>query len=138
MKHMNECIFCKIIKGDIPADKVYEDENHLAFLDINPINPGHTLLIPKEHHKDIYALPDSVLSGIAPIAKKIAIAVKQAVDAEGINIGMNNEKAAGQLVPHAHLHIIPRFSNDGHLHWHGKPYTENEAQATAEKIKNIL
>lgn len=130
-----DCIFCKIVKGEIPADKVYEDENFLAFLDITPINPGHTLLIPKKHYENLYDLSEETLKQIAPLIKKIALAVKQGVRAEGINIGMNNERPAGQLVPHAHFHIMPRFSNDGHFHWKGKLYANGESQKVAQEIK---
>ncbi len=135
---MDNCIFCKIIKGEIPADKIYEDENCFAFLDIKPVNLGHALLIPKRHYENLYELPDDLLSKIAPIIKKIALAVKSGVNAEGINIGMNNEGPAGQLVLHAHFHIMPRFSNDGHVHWHGKEYSKEEFSQTAEKIKEKL
>lgn len=135
---MNDCIFCKIIRKEIPADIVYEDENCLAFLDITPINPGHTLLIPKKHYENLYEMPDEILIKLAPIIKKLAVAIKKCVDAEGINIGMNNERPAGQLVPHAHIHIMPRFSNDGHTHWRGKPYPEGESQKIAEKIISFI
>lgn len=135
---MNDCIFCKIIKKEIPADVVYEDENCLAFLDITPINPGHVLLIPKKHYENLYDLPDEILSKLAPIIKKLAIAVKKGIDAEGINIGMNNERPAGQLVPHAHFHIMPRFSNDNYQHWHGQPYKEGESKEIALKIRRSL
>lgn len=135
---MNNCIFCKIIQGEIPADKIYEDENHLAFLDIAPVNPGHILLIPIVHYKNLYNLPDDTLGGIAPLIKKIAIAVKQATNADGISIRMNNESAAGQIVPHAHFHIMPRFSNDGHRHWRGKQCPPDKLKETAEKIKKFL
>ena len=134
---MNECVFCKIAKGEIPADKIYEDNNFFAFLDINPNNPGHTLIIPKNHYENIYNLPDEILCDIGPIIKKIASAVKQSVNADGINIIMNNDNAAGQIVPHAHFHIIPRFANDGLRHWTGKPYpNKEEISKIAEKIKN--
>ncbi len=135
---MPDCIFCKIIKGGISADKIYEDENCLAFLDITPINPGHVLLIPKEHYENLYDLPDKELKQLAPIIKKLAIAIKKGVNAEGINIGMNNERPAGQLVPHAHFHIMPRFSSDGYQHWRGQPYKERESQQVASKIKEFL
>jgi len=133
-----DCIFCKIAEGEIPADKIYEDENCLAFLDITPVNPGHALLIPKAHYENLHELPDELLSKMAPVIKKIADAVKKGTDAEGINIGMNNGEAAGQIVPHAHFHIIPRFSGDGHKHWKGGSYAEEEAKKTAEKIKLLL
>lgn len=132
------CVFCKIAKKEILADVVYEDENALAFLDITPVNPGHVLLIPKEHYENLYDLPDDLLAKMAPIIKKLAVAVKNGINAEGINIGMNNERPAGQLVNHAHFHIMPRFSNDGHAHWKGTPYQNNEAIKVAEKIKKIL
>lgn len=135
---MDGCIFCKIIKGEISADKIYEDENCFAFLDITPINPGHILLISKEHYENLYDLPDDLFAKMAPIIKKLAIAIKKGVNAKGINIGMNNDPAAGQIVPHAHFHIIPRFPNDGHHHWKGAPYKKNEASITAEKIKDSL
>lgn len=135
---MTDCVFCKIVKGEIPADKVYEDENFLGFLDITPVNPGHVLLIPKAHYENLYDLPDEVLSKMAPLVKKLAIAVKNGVNADGINIGMNNERPAGQLVNHAHFHIMPRFSNDNYRHWHGTPYKNSEAQQVAEKIKKFI
>lgn len=132
---MSDCIFCKIVKGEIPADKIYEDETSLAFLDITPINPGHILLIPKEHYKNIYDMPDEVLSKMAPIIKKLSSKLKKAVNADGINIGMNNDSPAGQVVFHAHFHIMPRFLNDGYKLWHGKEYKANEAQQLAKKIR---
>lgn len=135
---MDDCLFCKIIEGGIPAYKVYEDDNFLAFLDINPINPGHTLIIPKEHYENIYELPDELMEKAGPLIKKIALAIKRGTSAEGINLGMNNEKAANQLVPHAHFHIMPRFAGDGHTHWQGTPYLGKEAEQVAEKIKKNI
>jgi histidine triad (HIT) family protein len=135
---MDNCIFCKIIKGEIPAEKIYEDENFLAFLDITPVNHGHTLLIPKNHYENIYVLPEDILSKISPFFKKIAMAVKKATNADGINIGMNNEGAAGQVIPHAHFHIMPRFLNDGYILWHGKEATPEELKENAEKIRQTL
>ena len=136
---MNECVFCKIVKEEIPSDKIYEDDNFFAFLDINPNNPGHTLVIPKNHYENIYNLPDEILKNIAPLIKKIAIAVKKGVNADGINIIMNNDIAAGQIVPHAHFHVIPRFADDGLRHWPRKSYSNKEEVAkTAGKIKKEL
>ena len=108
---MNECVFCKIAQKEIPAGagKIYEDEKFIAFLDIKPNNPGHTLIIPKNHYENIYSLPDEIICNIGPIVKKIAVAVKRGVNADGINIIMNNDSAAGQIVHHAHFHIIPPF-----------------------------
>ena len=136
---MNECLFCKIAKGEIPSSKIYEDEKFLAFLNIKPNNTGHTLIIPKDHYKNLYETPNEVLSAIAPLIKKIAVAVKNGVNADGINIIMNNDGAAGQIVPHAHFHVIPRFADDGLRHWPGKSYSNKEEVAKiAEKIKNEL
>ena len=134
----NDCVFCKIVKGEIPAEIVYEDENSLAFLDITPVNPGHVLLISKEHYENLYEMPDDLLAKMAPVIKKLAIAIKSAVNAEGINIGMNNGRPAGQLVFHAHFHIMPRFANDGHTHWRGAPYKDSVALKVAAKIKSRL
>src|SRR3989339_851623 len=136
---MNECLFCKIIKREIPADIIYENNEVLAFLDIQPVNFGHTLVIPKKHYEKIYNLPDEILKNIAPFIKKIAVAVKNGVNADGINIMMNNDGAAGQIVPHAHFHIIPRFASDGLRHWPGKSYSNKKEMAKiAEKIKKEL
>ena len=135
---MEECIFCKIAKGDIPCNKVYENEKVLAFLDIGPINKGHTLIIPKEHHKDLLDMPDNLLAEITKTAKKVAKAVIKATGADGFNIGQNNGKAAGQAVMHFHLHIIPRFEEDGLQSWPGKSYEEGEMDKIAENIKSLL
>lgn len=134
-----DCLFCKITRGEIPSAKVYEDGHSFAFLDINPVNPGHTLLVPKKHFANLYETPDETLKEISPTIKKLAVAVKKAVSADGINIGMNNDSAAGQLIFHAHFHIIPRHSEDGHKHWRSKRvYKDGEIGQTAEKIKANL
>ena len=135
---MNDCIFCKIIRKEIPANVVYENGRSLAFLDIKPVNPGHVLVIPKDHHPDFASTPDDLLADIAVVAKKMAAAVLQATGAPAFNIGVNNGRVAGQLVDHMHLHVMPRFDGDGHDLWHGKAYGEGEASALAEKIKKAL
>ncbi len=133
------CIFCKIIAGEIPATKVYEDVQCLAFLDIKPINVGHTLVVPKPHMSNLYDMPEDVIGPLFSVVKKIAIAVGKVVSAHGINIGMNNEAAAGQIVMHAHVHVIPRFPADGLRHWKGiGGYAGSEMYEIAEKIKNAL
>jgi len=133
-----DCIFCKIISGEIPCEKLYEDEHTFAFLDIKPIHDGHALVVPKAHHKDIYEIPEDVLAHLSGTVKKVATAVKKAVGADGINIGMNNEPAAGQVVFHAHFHVIPRKSGDGLKHWERPSDVEPEFKETAEKIKSLL
>ena len=133
-----DCLFCKIVAGDIPSTKVYEDACAFAFLDITPVNPGHILLVPKEHSENLYEMPDELLAAMAPVVKKLAIAVKDATGAQGINLGMNNDPAAGQVIFHAHIHIIPRFKNDGHKHWQGKPYQDGEIEGIATNIRMKL
>lgn len=135
---MDECIFCKIIKGKIPSSKIYENENFFAFLDIAPVNKGHTLIIPKKHYKNILDMPEEKLNGYMETVKKVAKAVMKGVNADGINISMNNEKAAGQVVMHAHIHVIPRFENDGLKLWPQGKYQEGESEKTREKIVNYL
>ena len=133
---MSDCIFCKIISKEIPSEIVYEDENTLAFLDINPINVGHTLVIPKTHHENIFDMPEDVLSKTVLVLRKVARSVDKISD--GINVGQNNRLAANQLVNHFHFHVIPRFENDGLKHWPGKIYDENEGKRVAGEIrKNI-
>jgi len=135
---MTDCIFCKIIKGEIPCSKVYEDKNVLAFLDISPVNKGHALVIPKKHYADFLDMPDEAVKQIFTAAKRIANAIMKGTGAAGFNLGMNNRKAAGQLVFHAHLHIITRFEGDGLRHWPGKKYGEGEAEETAGNIKKYF
>ncbi|HNZ55266.1 MAG TPA: HIT family protein [Candidatus Paceibacterota bacterium] len=135
-----DCLFCKIVAGEIPAHKVYEDDKFIAFLDIKPVNPGHALIIPKAHYRNLFDMPSDLMSELGPLIKKIALAVKEATKAEGINIGWNNEPAAGQLIYHSHTHIMPRFVGDGFEHWHGKtePTSEEFAKLATDIKKNLL
>ncbi len=140
MENTDKCIFCQIVEGEIPTHhKVYEDSEVLAFLDINPNAHGHTLVIPKDHFENIYTTPDKRLCHMILIAKKLAIALKLATEADGINIIMNNEPGGNQAVMHAHIHVIPRHEGDDYpgLHNH-KPYIGDEAKAVAEKIRENL
>jgi histidine triad (HIT) family protein len=134
---MQDCIFCKIIKGEIPSFKIYEDNKVFAFLDIAPVNKGHVLVLPKNHSIDFSDMADEDIKAVFVAAKKIANAVMKATGAQGYNLGMNNKKAAGQLVMHSHLHIIPRFNEDGLKHWPGKKYAEGEAEKTKKEILMI-
>ncbi|MDD5318248.1 MAG: HIT domain-containing protein [Candidatus Pacebacteria bacterium] len=133
-----DCLFCKIIEGSISSYKVYEDADTYAFLDINPNNHGHTLVVPKDHFENIYGTPDETLCRTMITARKVAIAVKNALNADGVNININNETAAGQIIFHTHIHIIPRFNNDGFKHWAQKSYLPGEAESVLEKIKEKL
>jgi histidine triad (HIT) family protein len=131
---MDDCIFCKIIKGEIPCSKIYENETNIAFLDINPVNKGHVLVIPKNHFETYIDLPDDEVSSLALAVKKVAKAVKTGISTDGFNIQMNNHEAAGQVVPHVHFHIVPRFRNDGLKLWDGGEYSENEMEETKKQI----
>ncbi len=123
---MSDCIFCKIISQEIPAHIIYEDDRVLAFLDIAPVNPGHTLLIPKEHYMDFQQAPGEILVYLVTIAHKIAPAIIGAVGAEAFNLTTNVGENAGQVVSHLHWHMMPRFADDGYQLWHGKPYNDGE------------
>lgn len=135
---MSNCVFCKIVVGEVPADRVYEDESTLAFLDIRPVNAGHTLLVPKEHFPNLLEAPEEVLSQLIHLLPKVARAVVRGVGAPAFNVGVNNEEAAGQLVPHLHVHIIPRFADDGHRSWSQRVYKPGEAEQVAERIRRAL
>lgn len=136
---MTDCIFCKIVAGTLPSSKVYEDGEVLAFLDIAPVNIGHTLVIPKKHFVDIHDTPETTLCAMMHAAKKVAKAIKKMVGAEGINININNEPAAGQIIFHTHLHVIPRYTEDGFKLWHGRRgYNEGERDEIAQKITQAL
>lgn len=122
-------IFSRIVAGEIPAHKVYEDDKVLAFLDITPDSKGHTLVIPKEEYKDILELPDELASHIIITAKKIAIAIKAAFKPDGFNFIQNNGSAAGQIIFHYHLHIIPRYADKK------KDSNKKDFEKIAEAIK---
>lgn len=107
---MGNCIFCKIAAGEIPAVKIYEDELVLAFLDIGPINFGHTLVIPKEHHESSSTIPEATAGRMFHIGSRIGIALRRELDYDAFNLHLADGTAAGQVVPHAHLHVVPRAS----------------------------
>jgi histidine triad (HIT) family protein len=132
-----ECIFCKIVQGEIPAVKVYEDDEILGFMDIRPNHKGHTLVIPKDHIENVYGMTAEISARLMIAVQKIAVAVKNAVDADGINISMNNESAAGQIIWHAHMHIIPRYNEDsGYVGTY--TYIAGEMEEIAQKIQQGL
>jgi len=108
-----ECIFCKIVKGEIPAERVYEDDNFIGILDINPEMEGHTLIIPKKHFKTILDTPNSLGNEFLEAIKNVAMKLIKDKKADGFNIIFNVNKIAGQEVDHVHCHIIPRKENDG-------------------------
>lgn len=134
---MANCIFCKIVKGEIPCTKLYEDSDTFAFLDIQPINKGHILVIPKKHHKDIFTTPKKELDKITETVQKVAKALEKMSD--GVNIIQNNKKPAGQYIFHLHFHVIPRYKNDGNIfNWNHVKYKKGEDKEMVKKIKNLL
>jgi histidine triad (HIT) family protein len=137
-QELPETIFDKILSHEIPADVVYEDEYTFAFLDIHPNHIGHTLVIPKKRVRNIFDLDPETLKHLMTTVQKLSIAVKKGVHADGINIAMNNGPAAGQVVFHAHIHIIPRFTNDGFVFFPHTEYKPGEAAEVAEKIRTQL
>ncbi|MHC1791247.1 HIT family protein [Solidesulfovibrio sp.] len=137
--HDADCIFCKIVKGEIPCARLYEDDAVLAFLDIAPVAPGHALLIPKAHHADLFALPPVLGTALTAAASRVGRAVMAAAGATGLNLQMNNGPSAGQVVFHAHLHLIPRQAGDGLALWPGRPYADPAAMAAmAEAVRQAF
>ena len=130
-----DCIFCKIVAGQIPCSKVYENEHVLAFLDIGPISEGHVLVVPKQHTCSVDQTDPLALAEIAKVLPKVVAAVKNAMQADGYNVLCNNGAAAGQVVGHLHFHIIPRKDNDGVFNrWPSFQYPQGRAEEIAEKI----
>jgi histidine triad (HIT) family protein len=137
---MSECIFCRIVEKEIPATVVYEDDDVLVFMDIGPIIKGHALVISKKHYDPVTETPDEVVSQMHIVAKRVAQAQMNGLGADGVNIMQNNGSAAGQEVPHIHVHVIPRFSGDGHhWNWKAKKYDDfNEMAELAGIMQNHL
>ena len=106
------CIFCRIINGDDPAQLVYEDDHTIAFLDIRPISLGHTLVVTKNHYQNLIELPETEVSPLFNAVKKVAVKVKSGMNADGLNIGLNDGEAARQIIFHLHVHVIPRHLGD--------------------------
>jgi len=136
----SDCIFCKIVAGQLPSCKVFEDADTLAFMDIGPIVPGHTLVIPKIHVEALPTAPPAILQKLIRVVQNIARAQLSAFKADGVNVIQANGRAAGQVVPHLHFHVIPRFATDGHhWNWTPHPYAKSEEMgALAEKITGAL
>ncbi|MDP7651740.1 MAG: HIT family protein [Rhodospirillales bacterium] len=136
MAHDPDCIFCKIIDGDIPSFKVFEDEKTLTFMDISPVNPGHVLVIPKYHAPDLMQIPTDWLMATVATAQTVAQAVDKALKPDGINILQSNGPAAGQSVFHLHVHIIPRTAGDKlAFDWGIAPGDMDAIGAVAERIR---
>lgn len=135
----DDCIFCKMVAGQIPVAKVYEDEIVFAFLDIGPISDGHTLVIPKRHFEKLHDCPAELLGQVASRLGRIAGAVAVAMNADGYNLLCNNGRAAGQLIEHLHFHIVPRNVGDGVFdRWPSYKYPHGKIEKIADKIRENL
>ena len=135
-----DCIFCKIIAGEIPAVTVLDEELVLAFMDINPSSPGHMLVVPKKHAENIFEISETDLAAVMKAVKRCATAVKEALKAEGVTVLQLNGKASDQIVPHLHIHIIPRWQNDGlpMSTWEMKKGDMEEIKDIARKVKEHI
>lgn len=135
---LEDTVFMKIIRREIPANIVYEDDDTLAFLDVKPAVLGHTLVIPKKQVRNIFDVDDATLAVVMHTVRKIAPAVRDAVGAHGVHINSNHEAAAGQIVFHLHFHIIPRHSRSEFSFWPQNDYPKGDAAAIAEKIREKI
>ena len=136
--HEDSCIFCKLIRREIPSEVLYEDEHTLVFLDNAPNTAGHTLVIPKKHARNIFDIDQSSLAAVAETLRKVAPGVRDAVGAKGVHINSNHGEAAGQVVFHLHFHIIPRHDKKEFEFWPKIDYAPGEAASVAEKIRAQL
>lgn len=134
---MDDCIFCKIIAGEMPSHKLYEDDDVVVILDIYPVNPGHSLIMPKKHYRTLLETPIEELQKLTEVMKKVSPAILKAVDTDSCNFLNNNGRAAGPHVFHTHWHVIPRFPTDGLKHWPGSD-EHQDFEAVAEKIRKEL
>lgn len=134
------CVFCAIIRGQSPVAKVYEDDTFLAFMDKYPITFGHTLVLPKYHYADLFQMTEAAVGNLYRVVHNIASAVYGATGAQGLNTGQNNGKAANQIVPHVHVHIIPRYDKDSRDgKWPSRKVSDyGELEEIANRIKKNL
>lgn len=131
----SNCIFCKIAKGEIPSKSIYEDDEFRVILDLGPATKGHALILPKTHAADLFELPEKTAANAMVLAKKLGKQMKENLQADGLNLVQNNGEAAGQTVKHFHLHLIPRYKDDGqNILWNPGEASQEEL----EEIKNII
>ncbi|MCU0679199.1 MAG: HIT domain-containing protein [Planctomycetes bacterium] len=133
-----ECIFCKIIAGDIPSYQVYKDKRVVAFFDILPISQGHTIVVPRAHVADVEDLSDEDFGAMALAVKKIGKAIMAGLGVKGYSVFLDNKSAANQHVPHVHFHVVPRAEGDGLERWPQSGYGEGEAEFCLKKITEKL
>lgn len=136
---MSDCVFCKIVAGQMPSTKVHEDELTLAFMDIGEVNPGHVLVAVKPHVENIYGLNDTLAAAVFRTAARVARALQKAYTPEGVTLYQANGSAAGQTVFHFHLHLVPRYAQDGmRLTWPAKNPPREQLEANAAKLRAAL
>lgn len=136
---MDECIFCRIARSELQAAKVYEDADVVAFLDIRPVSPGHTLVIPKAHYDRFEAMPVEAAAKLFAAVHRLVPGIAAAVGTDAYNLGVNSGPAAGQVVFHVHVHIMPRLPKDGLTLWSGTPYDSDAArEQVAQKIRGAI
>ena len=134
-----DCIFCKIIAGEIPCHKLAETDQAIAFLDIMPVTRGHLLVIPKQHVEFVHEAEPELTAHMMSLATRLARAVKQALNCDGMNLILNCGACAGQVVPHVHLHVVPRYLDDGiHWPWPQGTLTDEAAVSLTAAIKGRL
>lgn len=134
MKDVN-CIFCKIANGEIPSQTLYEDEDFRVILDLGPATKGHALILPKEHHANLYELPEEAAGKVMKLAKKMAGIMTDRLGCEGFNLVQNNGDLAGQTVFHFHMHLIPRYRADGQkIGWKPQEVSQTELEAVRRQI----
>ena len=134
-----DCIFCKIVRGEIPAQKVYETDKSVAILDLYPLNKGHVLVLSKDHYERVVEIPPDVWQDMALAAREVAKGILKAFDPDGYHLLINNGDAAGQEIAHAHLHVIPRFYDDGvAFGWRHLKYDEEELKEYGDRLRQAL
>ena len=138
MKFDANCIFCKIVAGQVPCTKLYEDEDVLAFLDINPVTYGHTLVISKEHYSTFLSTPKAIMNKVMNVAQRIGQVQIEQLGAKGVNILINSYEAAGQVVSHFHVHVIPRYTAKDGFRLEFKELKDVNLPKVAEEIKDNL
>ena len=135
---MEDCIFCKIINGELPCHKIYEDENVISFLDLFPVNHGHTLVIPKRHAETIFDLTEKEAKEVMAVAWHLAKKLKTTTKASGLNLVQSNYAEAGQEVPHFHIHLIPRHHNDKFgIQWNRLQTNQGDLAKVAQEIISL-
>ena len=132
----DDCIFCKLANGVFPTNSIYEDDTFNVILDVGPATKGHALILPKEHYDNLYELPDETAGKAMILARKLGAEMVKRLNADGLNVVQNNGEAAGQTVMHYHLHLIPRYKNDGqHILWQPSEPSKEELEETRDILK---